>query len=760
MKCTQPGCTGTIEDGYCNVCGMAASTPAFASAPPPATSGPAGRPAEAGRTGRPSSSSLASSATGTSRTTSSQALASTPLGSARSTGQATASVATRRIGGIRRRTSQIGASITSVPAVPVTSPLDAVLTDAAVEEDKRFCASCGAAVGRSRDGLPGRTEGFCPKCRTRFSFAPTLKRGDLVGGQYEVVGCLAHGGLGWIYLARDKNVSDRFVVLKGLLNSGDADAYQAAIAERQFLAEVQHPLIVEIYNFVSHEGAGYTVMEFVGGQSLKQVLKGRQRANNGAVSPLPLDQAAAYLIEILPAFSYLHALGLLYCDFKPDNVIQEGDALKLIDLGGVRRTDDQTSAIYGTVGFQAPELSTLGPSVSSDVFTITRTLLVLSLDFRGYQSTYATTLPGLADVALFQRHDSFYRFVLKGTAADPNDRFQSAEEMREQLLGVLREVVALDSSADRATSITTPSTLFTDPSIATGSLTWADLPALRQDPADPATAWLSGISVADPAERLAVLDARPDPSREVALAALSAAIEAGTAAVGSPPAQRITRILEEDPWEWRAIWYSGLAALRADDRAGAISAFNAVYGQVPGELAPKLALALACELAGESASAQRLYEICARTDAAYVAAGCFGLARVEAANGNVPAALQSLERVPVTSRAFVEARRLRIDMQVGATTDPAVLAAAAAELDGLGLDPLTRSRTRTRVFTAALSAARRSPGGAIGGVDVAERPLRLALESELRQQAQLSDDRAERIRLIDEANAIRPRTWV
>ena len=68
-------------------------------------------------------------------------------------------------------------------------------------------------------------------------------------------------------------MSDRYVVLKGLLNSGDADALAAAIAERQFLAEVQHPLIVEIYNFVTNEGAGYIVMEYVGGQSLKQILK-------------------------------------------------------------------------------------------------------------------------------------------------------------------------------------------------------------------------------------------------------------------------------------------------------------------------------------------------------------------------------------------------------------------------------------------------------------------------------------------------------
>ena len=67
-----------------------------------------------------------------------------------------------------------------------------------------------------------------------------------------MLGCLAHGGLGWIYLARDRNVSDRWVVLKGLLNTGDADAMAAAVAERRFLAEVEHPNIVRIYNFVQH----------------------------------------------------------------------------------------------------------------------------------------------------------------------------------------------------------------------------------------------------------------------------------------------------------------------------------------------------------------------------------------------------------------------------------------------------------------------------------------------------------------------------
>ena len=110
-------------------------------------------------------------------------------------------------------------------------------------------------------------------------------------GVLVVAGAIAHGGLGWIYAARDRNVSDRWVVLKGLLNSGDPDALAAAIAERQFLAQVEHPLIVEIYNFVTHEGAGYIVMEYVGGTSLKQLLKDRMRAKGGTYDPLPVDQA-------------------------------------------------------------------------------------------------------------------------------------------------------------------------------------------------------------------------------------------------------------------------------------------------------------------------------------------------------------------------------------------------------------------------------------------------------------------------------------
>src|SRR5262249_38698293 len=150
----------------------------------------------------------------------------------------------------------------SVPPMPTLDPIAAVMSEPMVAEDKRFCGRCGTKVGRSRNGTPGRISGYCSKCQQPFSFIPPLGRGDLVGAQYRIAGCLAYGGLGWIYLAQDERVSNRWVVLKGLLNSGDPDAMAAALAERQFLARVEHPNVVRIYNFVQHGDAGYIVMEY------------------------------------------------------------------------------------------------------------------------------------------------------------------------------------------------------------------------------------------------------------------------------------------------------------------------------------------------------------------------------------------------------------------------------------------------------------------------------------------------------------------
>ena len=680
-------------------------------------------------------------------------IASTALGSARA--GSSGSKVTRRVGtsSTRLRGARLGAGLTSIPPVPAVDAAGAVLENPMVPEDRRTCPSCGSPVGRSRDGQPGRTEGFCPTCRNPFSFTPKLKAGDVVGGQYVVAGAIAHGGLGWIYAARDRNVSDRWVVLKGLLNSGDPDALAAAIAERQFLAQVEHPLIVEIYNFVSHEGAGYIVMEYVGGSSLKQILKERMRAAGGAYDPLPLDQAIAFIVEILPAFQYLHDLNLVFCDFKPDNLIQVGDAVKLIDLGGVRRLDDLDSAIYGTTGYQAPEVPHVGPSVASDIYTIGRTLTVLAMEFRGYQSTYVASLPPVDETPLFRQHDSFYRLLLKACAPDPADRFVSADELRVQLLGVLREVVA--AGREGAAEHSTSSLLFDVPTVSDDSLDWQDLPRLRTDDGDPQMPWLRTVSIDDPVQRLAALEGAPANSPEVLLARARAALEAGQL---DRVDDAVRALLSDDPWEWRAVWMSGLVALARRQTAEAQGAFNAVYGQVPGELAPKLALAFACETGGDTDVAESLYVVCARSDANYIAPAAFGLARIRSARGDIAGAVRALDLVPVTSRAFTQARRRRAGLLAGSGGGLPSLAAALDSIESLTIDPVDRSRFRVEVLSAALGLVE-SHGAdttvVIAGRPAAEPALRDGLEAAYRDLAGHASTREERVHLVDQANSVR-----
>ena len=209
----------------------------------------------------------------------------------------------------------------------------------------------------------------------------------MVVDQYEIKGCIAHGGLGWIYLAFDKNVNDRPVVLKGLVHSGDAEAQSIAMAERQFLAEVTHPGIVKIFNFVEHDDkngdpVGYIVMEYVGGTSLKQA-KGHK---------LPVAQAIAYMLEILPALGYLHSVGLVYNDLKPENIMVTEEQLKLIDLGAVSRINSY-GFLYGTPGYQAPEIVKTGPTMATDIYTVGRTLAALTLNLRTRNGRYDDGLP-------------------------------------------------------------------------------------------------------------------------------------------------------------------------------------------------------------------------------------------------------------------------------------------------------------------------------------------------------------------------------
>ena len=776
---TCTSCGGTIEDGYCNVCGLAAAPAASV----PTGSGPSG------------------SASGGSGTAGSAGSGGSGTAGSRQTAGTRGTRGSRRTSG-RSARGRLGAGLVEIPPVPYRDPASAILADPQVPESRRFCASCEQPVGRGQDGRAGLAEGFCRNCGTRFSFSPKLEPGDLVAGQYEVLGCLAFGGLGWIYLARDRNVSDRWVVLKGLLNAGDADAMAAAVAERQFLAQVEHPNIVRIYNFVQHadrrtgESAGYIVMEYVGGKSLKQILQDA-RDDGGSV---PLAHAIAYAVEVLPALGYLHDRGLVYCDFKPDNVIQTEEQLKLIDMGGVRGVDSE-GPIYGTVGYQAPEIGTDGPSVSSDLFTVARALAVLTFEFKGYQSSYKFTFPDA--VPLLEQQESFARLLRRATHSDPGRRFGSAGEMAEQLTGVLREVLATADGTPRPAFSTVFSpelqAIGTDDDTAgraeaalavpRAAEIIAGMPMPQVDRADPAAGYLATFAGLDSAQRAAALSgavsgdaavpAEVAASAETRLALARAQLDVGDY---NGAGATLADLAAEDPADWRIAWTDGLRRLAAGEAGtdpaaaeAARGAFSAVYDDLPGELAPKLALAFAAEAAGDAASAARYFKLVWTVDRSCISAA-FGLARACLAIGDRPGAIAALAAVPETSsyHAAAQIAAVRILVSSGMTGDD--LQQASGRLGRLTLDEARRQQLTVEILRAALGWAATGqappPGQAQGsgrsleradglilGCEPDERSLRFGLERGYRALARLTSDRSRRVELVDMANAVRPKTW-
>lgn len=740
MTCAEPGCSGTVVDGYCDVCGTAP-----APAPPPG-SVPSTASARGTAAGRPSARSASTARTGSARSASSSR-------------------------------GRLGAGVVAMPRVPRGDPAAAILTDPKVPEANRFCGNpdCAKPVGRSGEGHPGRAEGFCTQCGTRYSFVPKLSRGDLVGGQYEVQGAIAHGGLGWIYLAVDRNVHNRWVVLKGLINSSDADAMAAAAAEVLTLSAVEHPNIVRIYNFVEHvdPGAstpvGYIVMEYVGGTSLKQLRKAR----NG---PLPPDQAVAYVVEIAPALAYLHGQGLAYCDFKPDNVMQTDEQLKLIDLGAVIAMDDEKSAIFGTIGYQAPEIAKTGPTVASDVYTVGRTLAVLVMDLPQDRGRFVDGLPAPDAVPVLAKHESLHRAMLRATDLDPQRRFSSIEELADQLTGVLHEIV----SAETGTAQPRMSTYFSPQRDVYGAgrdvavepaRVLAALPVPVVDPTDSGAALLATTSGTPPAQlEHALYLARggahqgKSSSVEIPLRLVRACLEIGSVKGARARLAELESVL---PGDWRLLWYSGQCALLEGEFDRAAADFESVLAALPGELAPKLAIAATAELRGQHEEALRYYETVWRTDRSYVSAA-FGLARQRERAGDRVGAVGALDQVPSASSHFTAAGATAIavllDGRTSAQLDEQTLLDADKRAAALNLESdAKRATLRLRLLGAALDWLRegnttKSPR--IFGADFTERGLRTGMERCYRELAHDVDDMWERIALVERANAIRPRTRV
>lgn len=786
--CGRNGCTGTISsDSYCDTCGLSASA--------------AGAPVAAG------ASNVGSSAAASAVVDSMRSLApptppdtSTKLpGAGTATARSRVTTATNRSGSTR---TGIGAGLVTVPATVVGDPAAAVMSEekirqvlGIVPEEERFCSSCGVPVGRTIDGVEGRVKGFCTSCRSKFDFLtnePTLVEGERVAGQYEILGPLAHGGMGWVYLGRDRAVSNRWVVLKGLLNEDDVDAVAAAVAERQFLAQIEHGNIVNIYNFVTHRGAGYIVMEMVGGDSLNSKLKDSQKSGNGS---LPVTDAIAYILGVLPAFGYLHGLGLVYNDLKPANIMAVGDDVKLIDVGAVMRIGDENAAIFGTQGFQAPEVAELGPSISSDLYTVGRTLAVLIINFMFHDGAYLYSLPTPDEEPLFAEWESLYRFLLRATAFHRDDRFQTAEEMSEQLLGVLREIVSITGGRPRASA----SSLFESDQLANLLVSgsegydatapdWRVLPAARVHEEDGDAAFLLGLPETDPGRAaLAITNALSSGQilnsdevllklawtlmevRELQRAQLKIGADTSEASsvlqkVPYNPQQILAQVEQSNPWEWRVGWYRAIHHLQMNLPEAAAEGFSRVWTELPGETAPKMGVAIAAELAGKYERSLSLYERVISSDSSYVSAA-FGLARCNWNLSNPDGVVAAYNMVPTSSAAHYDAQLAAAKALVagGPKGEPTLeeLASASETIERLQLDAAQRGELSVEIYERALEgvqSGRMSGGTALLGSDLNDGDLRKALEKTYRTQARLATSPDERIRLVDKANAVRKRT--
>jgi serine/threonine-protein kinase PknG len=623
-----------------------------------------------------------------------------------------------------------------------------------VPERKRFCSGCDAKLKRE--------EGFCPKCGQSYSFKPMLSPGDVVAGKYEVKGTIAFGGLGWIYLALD-TVLSRWVTLKGLLNAKDPRMIEVAVKEREFLAAVKHPNIVGIYDFVTHRQGdsaeqGFIVMEFVNGKTLMKLRKERG-------GPLPVAEAISYVVELLPAFQHLDEMDLVYCDFKPENAMVEEDTVKLIDLGAVRRVDDTQSDIYGSKGYTAPEAHD-APTPLSDLYSVARALAVLVADF-DFQDKYEASLPPPQEVKVFAENEPLHRLLLKATRPKPEERFQSAVEMAEQLVGVLRHV------AGAADLPRIESGLF-DPDGDTGvdseePRSHGGLPRLKVDPEDvAASVILAAGAVGDPARRLAIFERalkQHPKSIELLLRRVDELVTLGRYGEAEEALRTIPSLPAND---WRVAWYQGRSLLSQGKTQETLRAFESILNEMPGELAPKQAVARAYEVGGQLDEAIRYYDAVSRADATFTSAA-FGLARCLERKGDRAGAADAYCRVPATSSRYTAAQMslarllIRDKGAAGAGGLPLLVGASdAVEAVAGQIEGVELHRLRAEILAAAAEfvEARGKGDARILGRPLERKALRRAAEEELRACARMAGSAEERVRWVDEANRVRPVTWV
>jgi serine/threonine-protein kinase PknG len=370
---------------------------------------------------------------------------------------------------------------------------------------------------------------------------------------------------------------------------------------------------------------------------------------------------------------------------------------------------------------------------------------------------------------------------------DPRRRFASAEEMSGQLVGVLREVVAQDSGMPRPglSTVFSPSRstfgvdllvahtdVYLDGQVHSEKLTAQEIVRALQvplvDPADVGAAVLSANVLSQPvqtldslrAARYGSLDSDSDDlsqSVELPLMEVRALLDLGDVAKAN---RKLDDLCERVGWRWRLVWFRAVAELLSADYESATKHFTQVLDTLPGELAPKLALAATAELSG-SLDAHSFYKTVWNTDNGVISAG-FGLARAQSADADRDEAVTTLDQVPPTSRHFTTARLTSavtlLSGRSGSEISEQQIRDAARRVEVL---PDTEPRVlqiRALVLGTAMDwlADNTASTNHILGFPFTEHGLRLGVESSLRGLSRVAPTQEHRYALVDLANSVRP----
>lgn len=257
-----------------------------------------------------------------------------------------------------------------------------------------------------------------------------LEHSIVLQDRYRLIKSLGQGGMGSVFLAQDKRLSNRFCVVKKLRLEGfDKEDRQKATAfferEANILSQLKHPNIVAIQDYFQENGNYFLVMEYVKGDNLQQLLRKRGE-------PFTEKQVVDWASTILVVLDYLHGHNppVIYRDIKPSNImLGTTDGIKLVDFGIARPYIDQESTHIVSGGYSPPEQYWGAADLRSDIYALGSTMYYL--------------LTGKEPLALQTCHVSNYGFsefldkiIQRATAQDVWLRYQTANEMRQALSAI------------------------------------------------------------------------------------------------------------------------------------------------------------------------------------------------------------------------------------------------------------------------------------------------------------------------------------